>query len=658
MRPFAIIAALSLLAITRGWAQAPPPPRPEPVLLEIVRSDAPTAQKAEALRQLGQVGTARAVPVLAALLGDEKVAHWARITLERIPDPSVPEALRAALPKLKGRLLAGAILSLGARPSAGAGKDADAALLAGYLRDPDVEVASAAANALGLLGTAAAAKAIEQAIPTAPEAVKPVLWDAALRAAATLTRTGSHKEAVGLYDRLRASNAPIQVRLGAARGAVLARRDGGVPVLAAMLEDPDRGMFNVALELAQVVPGSAATRAVAQRLPKLPAPRRALVVQALGNRRDKAALPALRTAAKEGDPAVRVAAIRALVQLQDATSLPILSDAAVAKDEAIAAAAAAALVSLQGPSVDEELIRQAGGSDPARSLVAIAALARRQVPGARPALLKIAGEGQPPVRVAALRALTDLATDADVDALLALLNKGRSEAEIEALEGVLTAVGTRTASASAPRIAAALGAAQPPQKKAILRILEAVGGPAALQAVRSSLRDPNVEVRDAALNALANWPTADAAPDLLALARGGDSPTQKVLALRGFLRLAADDSLPAERRLAMCGDARTLLTRDEERRQWLGVLGGIPSPAGLALIAPLIGVAGVNEEACSAAVSVARKLLTGPAAASPEVKSQLPAIGEALQKAGQNTKDAGLGTEIKNLQAKVRELQR
>ena len=90
----------------------------------------------------------RSVPVLAGLLADEKVAHWARITLERIPDPSVPEALRAALPKLKGRLLAGAILSLGARPSAATGKNADSALLAGYLRDADPEVASAAANAL------------------------------------------------------------------------------------------------------------------------------------------------------------------------------------------------------------------------------------------------------------------------------------------------------------------------------------------------------------------------------------------------------------------------------------------------------------------------------------------------------------------------------
>jgi HEAT repeat protein len=649
-----------LLAATAAFGQQPPPPpQPEPVLLEIVRSDAPPARKAEAFRQLGQVGTARSVPVLAGLLADEKVAHWARIALEQIPDPSVPEALKAALPNLKGRLLAGALISLGARPSGARGENADAAILARYLRDADPEVAAAAANALGRQGTPAAARAIEQAIPTAPDALKPELWDATLRAAATLAAGQQREEAARIYDRLRASGAPAHVRLAAARGAVLARRAAGIPLLTGMLQDADRGTFNIALELAQVVPGTEATRAVAGQLPKLPAPRRALVVQALGNRGDRAALPAIRAAAREGDPAVRIAAIKALVQLQDAASMPLLLDAAVLKDEAIASAAAAAIVSLPGAPVEQALIREVGGADQARSLAAIEALSRRQARTARPVLLKAAGEGAPPVRLAALKALGDLATDADVDALLGLLTRARSEPEIEAAEGALTAVTARTADAagSGRRLAGALGAAPPPQKMALLRVLAAAGGPAALQAVRSSLKDPNPEVRETALGALVNWPSADAAPDLLALARGAENPTHKILALRGYIRLAADDSLPAERRLAMCADARSLITRDEERRLWLGALGAIPSPAALPLIAPLIGTT-VNDEASSAAVSVARRLLTGAAASSSEVKAQLPAIGDALQKAAQHTKDERLGTEIRSLQARVRELQR
>lgn len=661
MRTLAAVFALLLFAGPAALGQTPPPPQPEAALLEIVRSDAPLDRKAEACRQLGQVGTARAVPVLAGLLADEKLAHWARIALEQIPDPSVPEALKAALPKLNGRLLAGALISLGARPSAGAGEKSDTAVLARYLRDVDPEVASAAANALGRQGTQAAAKVIEQALPTSPEAVKPLLWDAALRVAATLARTDSREEAVRMYDRLRTSSAPSQVRLGAARGAVLARGRAGIPLLTSMLRDADPGLFNVALELAHGVPGPEATRAVAEQLPKLPAGRRALVIQALGQRGHKEALPAVRAAAREGDPAVRLAAIKAVAQLQDTASLPLLMDAAVLKEEAIAAAALAAIVSLPG-SVEEALIRQVSGPDQARTLVAIESLSRRQARGARPVLLKAAGEGErlEGTRVAALKALKEIASDADVDSLIALLSKARSAAEIEAAEEVLTAICTRTGDADgcARRLAGALPAVPSEQKRALLRTLEAVGGPAALQAVRNSLKGPDAEVRDTALRALCNWSTPDAAPDLIGLARSSENPTHRLLALRGFIRLAADETLPADRRLAMAAEARTLITRDEERSQWLGVLGAIPSTAALPMIAPLIGEAAVNEEACSAAAAVARKVLTGPAAAGAELKPHLSAIAETLQKAAERTRNTRLAAEIKTLQAKVRELQR
>src|SRR4029453_193128 len=99
-------------------------------------------------------------------------------------------------------------------------------------------------------GTSAAAKVIEEALPTAPEVVKPILWDAALRVAGSLAARGNREEAARIYDRLRTSSAPAHVRRGAARGAVLARGTAGIPLLTRMLQDGDRGPFNVALELA------------------------------------------------------------------------------------------------------------------------------------------------------------------------------------------------------------------------------------------------------------------------------------------------------------------------------------------------------------------------------------------------------------------------
>ncbi len=148
---FALAAAL-LAATAAAFAAE------EAQLIAVLKSDATQKEKADACRELARVATKQAVPALAALLGDEKLSHMARYALETIPDPSVDDALRDAMGKLKGRPLMGVIGSLGVRRDAKA-VDAMAKLLA----DADAELAQAAARALGQIGTPEAAKALSRA---------------------------------------------------------------------------------------------------------------------------------------------------------------------------------------------------------------------------------------------------------------------------------------------------------------------------------------------------------------------------------------------------------------------------------------------------------------------------------------------------------------
>jgi hypothetical protein len=77
--------------------------------------DASIYAKAKACQRLAVVGDRTAVPALAALLGDEHLSTYARFGLEPINDPSVDDALRAALERVKGRQLIGVINSIGKR---------------------------------------------------------------------------------------------------------------------------------------------------------------------------------------------------------------------------------------------------------------------------------------------------------------------------------------------------------------------------------------------------------------------------------------------------------------------------------------------------------------------------------------------------------------
>ena len=119
------VLAVALLAAT-----AAPSVAQEAKLIAVLKSGATQEEKAAACRQLARVATKQSVPALASLLGDEKLSHMARYALETIPDPSVDDALRDALGKLKGRPLLGVIGSLGVRRDAKA-VDAIAKLLSG-----------------------------------------------------------------------------------------------------------------------------------------------------------------------------------------------------------------------------------------------------------------------------------------------------------------------------------------------------------------------------------------------------------------------------------------------------------------------------------------------------------------------------------------------
>jgi len=220
------LAATLLLGAGLSLAQTVPPNTKEEVdkLIAVLKSDAPQKEKVDACRGLAVVGTKDAVPALAALLSDEKLSHMARYALEPIPDPSVDQALRDAAGKLKGRLLVGVVGSLGVRRDAAA-----VPLLVPMLKDRDADVARTAARSLGKIASPEAAKALGEALATAPEAVRPAVGDGCLACAEALLAEGKRNEAAAMYERVGKAELPKHFRVAAAQGLILARQPAEKP---------------------------------------------------------------------------------------------------------------------------------------------------------------------------------------------------------------------------------------------------------------------------------------------------------------------------------------------------------------------------------------------------------------------------------------------
>jgi HEAT repeat protein len=608
---FALCAAIivaAALASAQYCAAAPKVPlaaESESKLIAVLQSNAPAAEKAIACKRLAVVGSKDAVPALAPLLLDKDLASWARTALEAIPGPAADDALRESLGKLQGRLLVGAINSIGVRRDT---KAVDS--LAGRLRDADADVASAAAIALGHVGNAPAAKALEQSLAGSPTAGRGSIAEGCILCAEKSLASDDRAEAVRLYDLVRKANVPKPRVLEATRGAILARQSAGVPLLVEQLRSPDKSLLGVGLRVARELPGRETTDALVAELGRAAADRQPLLAMALADRGDAAALPSLVQAAAAGPDRGRIAAIRVLGRLGDASCLPSLLDAAMSPNVELSDAATAALAQLPGKDVDADLVARLAAAQGKTRLLVIHLAGQRRIAAAAKALVTAADDPDGQVRVAAITALGETIELGDLPLLLARANNPKTPDEAKAAVDALRAACPRMADreACAGLLSGAMLQSPVAVKCSLVEILGVMGGAKALAAVGAAARDADPKLQDIGSRLLGEWMNPDAAPVLLDLAKTAKDEKYKTRALRGYIRIARQFDLPRQRRLVMCREAMDLAQRDDERILVLVVLARIPSPESLKMAVAGLSSPGLKSEAAKSAVTIASKL--------------------------------------------------
>ena len=546
-------------------------------LLKVLQDpQTPYAGKDFVCRMLRQVGSAACVPVLEPLLRDPKLSHMARYALQDNPAPEAATAMRRALAVVPDDLKIGMLDSLGRR-----GDDeavADIARLAGSANE---SVAQAAVNALGRIGSAQAARALQgMRVSTVPE---PLRQDALLMCADQMLANGWRSQAAAIYrEMIDSKSTPI--RIAAYRGLVMAEPQQAVPRLVGLLRDSNADLQKAAGQFIAQVPGREITLGVARELDRLDAAGQVVLLAALETRADKAAAPFVAALTDSRDAEVRQAAIRALAILGDASHVPLLAQMA-AGDDAAAKPAAQSLTRLSGPGVADAMIEMLRGRSAASMRVAVIdVLVDRREEKAVPALLAAARDSDASVRRAAARALGELASPALLEELVGLLVRAESASDRAAFDRAVTRLVARNGSVDPDAVIAALNRADEPVQASLLGLLARIGGPKSLAAVRTRLQSSNTEVKRAAIRALADWPDASPLDDLLQLARRETDTTNRILALRGYIQLL---QLPANRSaaetVASLAQAMEIAPRADEKRVVLSALTKFPCPEALAL---------------------------------------------------------------------------
>jgi HEAT repeat protein len=548
---------------------------------------------------------------------------YARFGLEGIPDPAVDDALRAAAAKLQGRQLVGVLNSIGQR------KDAKAVdLLKGYIANADATVAGAAAGALGRIGTLEAAKVLTPAI-AANSPAKRAIADSCMACAEGLAAAGKNAEAIALYQAVGKADLPKYLKIAALKGQLRVMQADGLDLLLAQLRSTDSDFFGLGLAIARGIPGDNATTALIAEAKKLPAERQALLILALGDRKEVGGLVAfLRDGTKSEAACVRDASLKVLARIGDASVGDILLAAALGDGE-VAAAAKESLKTFSGGETDKAIVDKFGSADAKAKLTLLELIGARRIAAAAPLVRQSLSDADEGVRIAAVTAMGQLVELKDFGLLTgrALPN----EAEVLAAKAAMKTAALRMSDrdACAAMLAACMANSSLADQIYILELLGKVSGPKALEIVVANVKSGNPAIKDAASRVLGAWVNADAAPALLEIVKTDQDGKFQTRALRGYIRIARQLQLPAETKQAMYQTAMEVAKRDDEKRLAVDILTRIPSTATLQMAVSLLGTPALKDAAGDAAVKIAAKVI----ATDPK------AVAEAMEK----VVDAGVG---------------
>jgi HEAT repeat protein len=581
-------------------------------LIAVLKSDAAKGEKAITCKRLAIYGTDKSVPALAPLLGDKELSSWARIALEAIPGPVADAALRDAIGKVEGRLLVGVINSIAVRRDA---KAVDA--LVQKLGDANADVASAAAVALGHLGGRKAAKVLTKSLADAPTGVRSAVAEGCILCAERFLANDKTADAVKLYDKVREADVPDQRHLEAIRGAILARGSAGVPLLVEQLRSKDKKRLGIGLRTARELGGRNVTEALAAEIGKLSADHRPLLLLAIADRRDSAVLPTVLNAAQSTSKDLRITAINILIRLGDVSSVPILLEAATDADTQLEQAATETLVRLPGKDVDSDLIARLQKAQGKQRRVLIEVAGQRQIGKALPAVVSSLKDGDAEIRGAAVRTIGIIGKKQQAGDLVELLLKTGDSSERNAIRKSLLAICGRCGVKCIPHLLPLTQSNDNELHMMGLQALAIVGGPDALGAVTSAIKNADSPVQDQAVRILSTWPNnwpedAEAGKALLALAGSADKMSHQVLGLRGYLQyVRGTKKLSNEQKVVEVKNVLAHTKRPEEKRQAVAVLGETPCASALDLLTTLAKDSSVTEETYSAMVLVAARQIPG-----------------------------------------------
>jgi HEAT repeat protein len=400
------------------------------------------------------------------------------------------------------------------------------------------------------------------------------------------------------------------------------------------VDNPDFQLYSSALRILQNFPDDRVVDAIAKKLFSANADgsRKSSLVAILGQLKNKKAMPVIEEMLKDSDETVRITARQALFDLDKNKALTSLfSNLQDTLTLAEQAAVKEILLVLPLYKYQTELSQTMQTASAENKVLLVEIISERNLCALIEDLFSLLNDKNLSVRIAVIRSLTDCITEKHIDPLFEHFLSMESDVEIKSIQSLLAQEirRNRLQSDYVNRCIRLMEKDKGGVSIHLLALLGKIGSKSAFSYVKKQIHVNDLMIREAAIQAMVNWPDSSAIPVLLNLAQTEKVVKHKVLTLQGAIGLTRSNRFSEQEKLALYKEEMPLTVRVEEKIQLVSAVAELRTPEAMLYLNELLEEPDVAFEAGLAILSVTtpryreEKVFTGREVAGIWLQSQL-----------------------------------
>ena len=574
------------------------------VLTEALAKAADNEVKFVFINQLKLVGGSEAVSALSGYLNNERLCEPAAMALLTIGTDAAEKAFLKALPKASQKNLPTIIHALGQMRSKSAIR-----AISKHASSKDATIKQVSLRALANIGDKSSEKILAKTLKTKNTYEQALAFSNYLLLAERLNEAGDTRRCVKICRKLIKGKYPAgQGNVPSAALSILtdAIGDKAIDYLLDAVDSDDQQFQAAALALAGKIKGPKATAKWTKKLKKVSSDRQIKIIDMLGRRGDKSALKTLREVLNKAGKPVKLESLKAIAKLDGPAAIADLMAALDNAEKDEIKTLKSILMQLPAEPLTAAAIKSLPKVPADSQIVLVEILAERHAAESVDMVFSLTASKDSSVNIAATKALGKLARSADLPRLIDLmLNAENSRQQSEASRVVVRlCLQNDDVQARAEPLLAAMKDASTDQKISIIKLLPAIGGSRAFEAVLAGTKSTDPKILDAAIRSLAKWKNVEALNALFEIANTTKETSYHVITLKCYIDIVAGSDIAEQYKVVRYERALATAKRTEEQKLTLSKLGLIRTNLALGVVGGFVDNSALSKEATLAAMKI------------------------------------------------------